>query len=76
MPVNIDYATVYTIHSQAGILNPGDIKIGSAVQHLTGNFNTTTEPTKIDMKLNAQGMTVGDLEGFLPAVCVVLPSGS
>ena len=76
VPVNIDYATVYTIHSQAGVLNTGDIKIGNAVQHLTGNFNTTAEPTKIDMKLNAQGMPVGDLEGFLPAVGVVLPSGS
>jgi AsmA protein len=76
VPVNVDYATVYTIHSQAGVLNPGDIKIGGAVQHLTGSFNTTAEPTKIDMKLNAQGMPVGDLEGFLPAVGVVLPSGS
>jgi AsmA protein len=28
------------------------------------------------MKLNAQGMPLGDLEGFLPAVGVVLPSGS
>jgi AsmA protein len=76
VPVNVDYATVYTIHSQAGVLNPGDIKIGGAVQHLTGSFNTAAEPTKIDMKLNAQGMPVGDLEGFLPAVGVVLPSGS
>lgn len=76
VPVHIDYATVYTIHSQAGVLNSGDIKIGNAVQHLTGNFNTAAEPTKIDMKLNAQGMPVGDLEGFLPAVGVVLPSGS
>lgn len=76
VPVNIDYATVYTIHSQAGVLNAGDIKIGNAVQHLTGTFNTTAEPTKIDMKLNAQGMPVGDLEGFLPAVGVVVPSGS
>ena len=76
VPVNVDYATVYTIHSQAGVLDPGDIKIGGAVQHLTGSFNTTAEPTKIDMKLNAQGMPVGDLEGFLPAVGVVLPSGS
>ena len=76
VPVNVDYATVYTIHSQAGVLNSGDIKIGSAVQHLTGSFNTAAEPTKIDMKLNAQGMPVGDLEGFLPAVGVILPSGS
>jgi AsmA protein len=76
VPVHFDYATVYTMQSQAGILNPGDIKIGNAVQHMTGSYNTASEPAKIDMKLNAQGMPVGDLEGFLPAVGVVLPSGS
>jgi AsmA protein len=43
---------------------------------LTGSYNTAADPTKIDMKLNAQGMPLGDLEGFLPAVGVVLPSGS
>jgi AsmA protein len=76
VPVNLDYATVYTLQTQAGVLSQGDIKIGSAVQHLTGSYNTAADPTKIDMKLNAQGMPLGDLEGFLPAVGVVLPSGS
>jgi AsmA protein len=76
VPVNLDYATVYTMQTQAGVLSQGDIKIGNAVQHLTGSYNTAADPTKIDMKLNAQGMPLGDLEGFLPAVGVVLPSGS
>jgi AsmA protein len=76
VPVNLDYATVYTLQTQAGVLNQGDIKIGNAVQHLTGTYTTTSEPARIDMKLNAQGMPLGDLEGFLPAVGVVLPSGS
>ena len=76
VPVNLDYATVYTLQTQAGVLNQGDIKIGNAVQHLTGSYTTASEPTRIDMKLNAQGMPLGDLEGFLPAVGVVLPSGS
>jgi len=76
VPVNLDYATVYTLQSQSGILNQGDIKIGNAVQHLTGTYNVAGDPTKIDMKLNAQAMPLGDLEGFLPAVGVVLPSGS
>lgn len=76
VPVNVDYATVYTTQTQAGVLNAGDIKIGSAVQHMTGSYNIATEPAKIEMKLNAQGMPVNDLEGFLPAVGVVLPSGS
>jgi AsmA protein len=76
VPVNLDYATVYTLQTQAGVLNQGDIKIGSAVQHLTGSYNMAADPTKVDLKLNAQGMPLGDLEGFLPAVGVVLPSGS
>ncbi len=76
VPVNLDYATVYTLDSQSGVLNQGDIKIGSAVQHLTGTYNMAGDPTKVNMKLNAQGMPLNDLEGFLPAVGVVLPSGS
>jgi AsmA protein len=76
VPVSLDYATVYTLQSQSGVLNQGDIKIGNALQHLTGTYNTASEPTKIDMKVNAQSMPIGDLEGFLPAVGVVLPSGS
>jgi AsmA protein len=76
VPVNLDYATTYTLQSQSGVLNQGDIKIGNAVQHLTGTYNLAADPTKVDMKLNAQGMPLGDLEGFLPAVGVVLPSGS
>ena len=76
VPVNFDYATVYTLQSQAGVLNQGDITIGNAVQHLTGSYNMAADPTNVGMKLNAQGMPLGDLEGFLPAVGVVLPSGS
>jgi AsmA protein len=76
VPVTVDYATDYTLKSQAGVLNQGDVHIGNALAHLTGNYNTAAEPTKVDMKLNAQGMPLGDLEGFLPAVGVVLPPGS
>jgi AsmA protein len=76
VPMNLDYTTVYTMQTQAGVLSQGDIKIGNAVQHLTGSYNLAAEPAKVDMKLNAQGMPLGDLEGFLPAVGVVLPSGS
>ncbi len=43
---------------------------------LNGAYNTASEPAKFDMRLNAQAMPVTDLEGFLPAVGVVVPSGS
>jgi AsmA protein len=76
VPVNVDYATVYTLESQTGVLNQANVKIGNAVQHLTGSYNLAANPPKIDIKANAQEMPLGDLEGFLPAVGVVLPSGS
>ncbi len=76
VPLNVDYATTYALKSQSGNLNQGDIHIGNALARLNGAYNTASEPTKVDMRLNAQAMPVTDLEGFLPAVGVVVPSGS
>jgi len=76
VPLNVDYATTYALKSQSGNLNQGDIHIGNALARLNGAYNTASEPAKLDMRLNAQGMPVTDLEGFLPAVGVVVPAGS
>jgi AsmA protein len=76
VPLTVDYATTYALKSQSGNLNQGDIHIGNALARLNGAYNTALEPTKVDMRLNAQAMPVTDLEGFLPAVGVVVPSGS
>jgi AsmA protein len=76
VPLNLDYATAYSLKSQSGNLSQGDIHIGNALARLTGAYNTAGQAAKVDMKLNAQGMPVSDLEGFLPAVGVVVPSGS
>jgi AsmA protein len=76
VPVNIDYATTYDLKSRSGNLNQGDIHIGNALARLNGAYNVAAEPAKLDMRLNGQSMSVGDLEGFLPAVGVVVPAGS
>jgi AsmA protein len=76
VPLNIGYASTYALKSQSGNLNQGDIHIGNALARLNGSYNAATEPAKLDMRLNAQAMPVTDLEGFLPAVGVVVPSGS
>ena len=76
VPLNIDYASTYALKSQSGNLNQGDIHIGNALARLNGAYNAATEPAKLDMRLNAQAMPVTDLEGFLPAAGVVVPSGS
>ncbi len=76
VPVKVDYNTDYTLKTQAGVLSQGDIHIGSAFQQLTGTYNLATDPVSLNMKVNASNMPLNDLEGFLPAVGVVLPSGS
>ncbi|MFZ0979756.1 MAG: AsmA family protein [Candidatus Acidiferrales bacterium] len=76
VPVNVDYATAYDMKKQTGVLQTGDVHIGSAVAHLTGSYDTSGATAKLDMKLNGSGMPVADLEGVLPAVGVTLPSGA
>jgi AsmA protein len=76
VPLTVNYTTDYTLKTQAGVLSQGDIHIGKAFQQLTGTYNLATDPASLNMKVNASNMPLGDLEGFLPAVGVVLPSGS
>jgi AsmA protein len=75
-PVDLKYAVNYNLTSQSGDLTEGDIAMGKAVAHLTGNYNAHGKVTSVNMKLNGDGMPVDDLEAMLPAVGVVLPTGS
>ncbi len=76
VPINVDYDANYDLKRQAGDLKQGDVHIGKAVAHLTGDFDTAGTETTVKMKLNGQGMSVPDLEGVLPAVGVTLPTGA
>ena len=75
-PVEVKYATVYDLQKQSGTLTQGDVSIGKALAKLTGTYQTQGESTLLNMKLNAYGMRVDDLKAMLPALGVVLPSGS
>jgi len=60
----------------SGNITQGDVEIGKAVAHLTGAFKTEGDTQVLNMKLNAPNMPVEELEAMLPALGVVLPSGS
>ncbi len=75
-PVDLKYAAVYELQKQAGDLTQGDVTIGKALAKLTGGFQIQPTTTVLNMKLNASNMPVDDLESMLPAMGVVLPSGS
>jgi AsmA protein len=75
-PVQVKYAVQHELHSQSGTLTEGDIAMGKAVAQMTGTYQIQGDTAQVNMKLNAQNMPVDDLEAMLPALGVVLPSGS
>ncbi len=74
--VTIKYALNTDLDRQTGTITQGDIAIGKAVARLTGGFQTQGETQVMNLKLNASDMPVDELEAMLPALGVVLPSGS
>jgi len=75
-PINIDFDSDYDLRRSAGTLNDGVVKIGGAVAHLTGTFETQGDSTRLNLKLNAQNMPVKDVQSVLPAAGIVLPKGA
>jgi AsmA protein len=75
-PVQLTYALEDDLQNQSGNLTQGDIAMGKAVAHLTGSFRSQGQSTLLNMKLVGQNMPVDELEAMLPALGVVLPSGS
>jgi AsmA protein len=75
-PVEIKYAVAHDLQKQTGQLTQGDVTVGKAVAKLIGSYRTDPQSTVLNMKLNADAMPVNDLETMLPALGVILPSGS
>ncbi len=74
--VVIKHTVDVDLDKQSGNLTQGDVQIEKALAHLTGAFKTEGETQVLNMKLNAPNMPVEELEAMLPALGVVLPSGS
>jgi AsmA protein len=74
--VKLHYATAYELLKQTGRLTQGDVSVGKAVAKLGGSYDLSGESPAINVKLNADNMPVDDLVTLLPALGVVLPSGS
>jgi AsmA protein len=74
-PVDVKYTANYSLQQQAGRLS-ADASVGKAAARVSGTFEIRGESTILNLKVNADGMPVDDLETLLPALGVTLPSGS
>jgi AsmA protein len=74
--VVIKHTVDVNLDNNSGLITQGDVEMGKAIAHLTGGFKTEGETQVLNMKLDAPNMPVEELESMLPAIGVVLPSGS
>jgi AsmA protein len=76
VPAVIDFDTTYDLPASSGVLNPSTLRIGNAKTNLSGTYKSQRDDFVVDMKINGQGLPATDLETFLPALGINLPSGS
>jgi AsmA protein len=76
VPAVIDYGTKYDLKKNFGVITPSIVKIGSAVAHVSGTYETLGEETVVNVKLAGESMPAKDLQAFLPAIGVNLPKGA
>jgi AsmA protein len=75
VPIEIDYESDSTPKTQTGVVK-GDVHVGKAVAHLTGDYNDAGEAIAVRMNLTGDNMPAPDLEAALPAAGITLPSGA
>lgn len=76
VPAVINFDTVYDLPAGSGVLNPSTLAIGNAKTNLSGTYKSAGDDFIVDMKVNGQNLPATDLETFLPALGINLPSGS
>jgi AsmA protein len=76
MPVDVSFDSIYDLQHNTGVIKQGSVTIGKAVTHLSGTYDFSGDTPAINVKLTGQDMPVENLESVLPAVGVVLPTGT
>jgi AsmA protein len=76
VPVDVDFDTKYNLVKNTGVLEPSTLKIGTAVAHLSGTYEIPTEGAILHIKMDGKDMPAKDLQAFLPAVGVHVPTGA
>jgi AsmA protein len=74
--IQVKFATEYNLERRTGTISSGDVSVGKAVAHLTGNYQAAGEAAVLNMKLHAPALPVEEVESLLPALGVTLPAGS
>ena len=78
VPVVVDFKTKYDLRKNRGVLEPSTLKIGNAPAHLSGTYEVPadSDAVVVHIKVEGQNLPAKDLEAFLPALGIHMPSGA
>jgi AsmA protein len=74
--IYVTFAVDHNLKTNTHTLTQGNVVIGRATARLTGMYQSQGEATALNMKIDGSDMSLDELGDVLPALGVVLPSGS
>ncbi|WP_158793922.1 AsmA family protein [Granulicella sp. L60] len=75
-PVQLQFTLTQNEQAMTGEVQQAVLTVGSAVVNLSGTYQTSGPSTAINLKVVGNGVSINELEAFLPALGVHLPQGS
>jgi AsmA protein len=75
-PAEFDFALTHDLKARSGTLTQGQLHIGSAEADLAGTYTTKGDSTILNATLSGSKMPLSELESMLPALNIVLPTGT
>jgi AsmA protein len=75
-PVHVNFTVDQNLASLSGQLQNTTLSFGRAVFNIAGTYQTKGATTTLNVTAGTQGAPINDLEAFLPALGIEMPSGS
>jgi AsmA protein len=75
-PVHVNFTVDQNLASPSGQLQNTTLAFGKALFNIAGTYQTQGAKTNLNVTAATQGAPINDLEAFLPALGIQMPSGS
>jgi hypothetical protein len=76
MPVDANFTVNQNLAAQTGTIQNTTVSIGKAPISIAGTYQTSGPATAINLNLKGESLSIDQLQAFLPALGVQLPTGS
>jgi len=76
MPVKMDVKAGYLLADRIANLSSGVLRLGSSAANVAGTVDLKGTKPRLNARVDSSSLAVNDIESFLPALGIVLPSGA